>query len=42
VVGVVLGLFMVASWCEGSRRHSRACASFNTDDFQRRSSAIMS
>jgi hypothetical protein len=42
VVGVVLGLFMVASWREGSRRHSSACASFGAEDFQRRSSAITS
>jgi hypothetical protein len=39
VVGVVLGLFMIASWREGGRmRHPRACTSFNVDDFQRRSS----
>jgi hypothetical protein len=38
VAGVVLGLFTVASWCEGGRvRNPRACTSFNVDDFQRRS-----
>jgi hypothetical protein len=40
MAGVVLGLFAIASWRDGSSmRHSKACTSFNVDDFQRRSSA---
>ena len=40
MAGVVLGLFAIASWCDGAgMRRSKACATFNVDDFQRRSSA---
>jgi hypothetical protein len=38
MAGVVLGLFMIASWCEGSKaKHSNASTiSNNVEDFQRR------
>jgi hypothetical protein len=37
VIGVILGLFAIASWREGSRiRHSKATAQFGPEDFQRR------
>ena len=37
VAGVVLGLFTIASWREGSRlKRAKACTGFNVDDFQRR------
>jgi len=40
MAGVVLGLFTIASWHEGSRmRDSMGCTNFSVDDFQRRSNA---
>ena len=37
VTGVVLGLFVIASWREGSKtRQSGTSTNFNVDDFQRR------
>jgi hypothetical protein len=40
VTGVVLALFMIASWREGVRaRQPRATARFNVEDFQRRLAA---
>lgn len=40
VVGVVLALFVIASWREGVRsKHPRASMQFNVEDFQRRLAA---
>ena len=40
VIGVVLALFVIASWREGVRsKHPRASMQFNVEDFQRRLAA---
>jgi hypothetical protein len=40
VFGVVLALFVIASWREGVRaRHPKAAAQFNLEDYQRRLAA---
>jgi hypothetical protein len=40
MTGAVLGLFIIASWREGSRmKHPTACTTLNVEDFQRRLAA---
>jgi hypothetical protein len=40
VVGVIVALFIIASWREGLRtKHPLASAQFNVEDFQRRLAA---
>jgi hypothetical protein len=40
MMGVVLGLFVIALWREGaSMSHPTTCTKFNVEDFQRRMAA---